>query len=100
MSASKALMGLGAFAAVVAYALIIIPAIDESNRQAARASLVGMGFNRPWIGKSRLFGGCLNGKGGTRYRYPWTAIDVIGAEHHGTVCAGGVIEPSVHEGEG
>ena len=74
-------------------------AADASNREAASMALSAAGYDHVEIGSRHAFGGCLNGKGGTRWRYDWTAA-LNGAPDHGTICAGGLLQPpAIREGQ-
>lgn len=84
---------------IIVAAMAMYPLIDSANRDAALKALSDAGYDHVEIGERHVFGGCLNGKGGTRYRYDWTASR-RGKPHVGTVCAGGVFirSPSIEEG--
>lgn len=72
--------------------------VDRAHRSELATALDVRGMRQVYIGDAMAFGGCLNGKGGTRWRYPWSAVDTSGRRHSGTACVGGFfMTPTIKE---
>ena len=96
MSEAAPLVAVGAVVVVVAVLVTAYPAADRRHQEELADALRARGYRHIETTAAQAFGGCMNGKGGTRWRHRWTATDATGRAASGSACiGGGFMKPSI-----
>lgn len=95
---AKAIVYTVAIGALVGAAVLTVPSTNRSHQRDLAAALHARGLHHVTTTGPKFWNNCMNGKGGTRWRHEWSAVDARGQVHAGSACVGGLfMKPAISE---